>query len=856
MDKNYTPSAIEDKLYTWWSENNYFAPSGTGPTFSVVIPPPNVTGKLHMGHALNHTLQDIIVREKRLKGYRTLWLPGSDHAGIATQNVVEKQLKADNISRHDLGREAFINKIWEWKAQYGSHIDNQIKRLGDSVDWSRNKFTMDDDLAKAVRYHFVTLYNKGLIYRGNYIINWCPRCHTALSDVEVEHETKNGHLWVIDYPSDDGQKITIATTRPETLFGDMAVAVHPDDDRYKPLIGKTVQLPFCDRQIPVIADTHVDPDFGTGAVKVTPAHDPNDFEIGKRHDLEQRLIMDESGVMNENAPAAYQGLNRYACRKQLVTNLDAAGLLVSTNDHELAQGHCYRCHTVVEPYLSKQWFVNMKKLAKPAIDAVKSGDITFTPKRWKKLYFDWMENIKDWCISRQIWWGHRIPVWYHPGNPDEPIVCLEDPEDPNLIQDNDVLDTWFSSALWPFSTMGWPDAKATDLADFYPTSLLVTGYDIVTFWVSRMITMGLKQTDKNPFSDVYIHGLVRAADGKKMSKSIGNAIDPLTIIDQFGADALRFCLASQSTLGGQDIKFSEDKVEASRNFANKVWNASRFMLMSLDGPIALDLSVPPTPSSEADEWIISRFYSLLAEINTQFDTYNYAQAADLLWEFIWNTFCDWYVELAKTDKAAALPTLLWVLAQSLIVLHPFMPFITEEIWQILIKSGVSLPSEALIIASWPTVDDTRINKDLEKKFETIIGLTREIRNSRQQAGIAPSKTITVVAKKAHHTYLLKSLAKIETITTQTESKNTVVAIYEDIQVQIPLDGLIDLDKERQRIQNQRDKLLKGLAQAEGKLNNEGFLKQAPEHVIDKIKSQHAELTKEKDLLEAQLAKLQ
>ena len=866
MDKVYSPQSIEQRLYQWWETNQYFAPKGNGPAFSMVIPPPNVTGRLHMGHALNHTLQDIICRWKRLSGYRVLWVPGTDHAGIATQNVVEKQLASQNKSRHDLGREPFIKEIWNWKAEYGSIITNQIRRLGDSVDWSKESFTMDPERAKAVRHHFVSMYNDGLIYKGKYIINWCPRCHTALSDVEVEHHEKTGHLWDIKYKSScSNQYIIVATTRPETLFGDRAIAVHPDDERYQALIGTTVTIPLSNEQIPVIADAHVDPQFGTGAVKVTPAHDANDFEIGQRHNLEPLLIMTESGEMNDNVPATYIGLDRYACRKQVIQDLNNHGLLHHTHDHQLSQGTCYRCQTVVEPYLSKQWFVNMKKLAQPAIDAVKNGSITFTPPRWEKLYFDWMENIRDWCISRQIWWGHRIPVWYDPKDPDTPIVCLDDPDDPSLIQDNDVLDTWFSSALWPFSTMGWPNESNTDFQTFYPTSLLVTGYDIVTFWVSRMITMGLHETNQAPFSDVYIHGLVRDSTGKKMSKSLGNAIDPIELIDEYGADALRFCLAAQSTLGGQDIKFSIEKVQSCRNFANKVWNATRFILGSRtesSEPIHLDLSHPPTDTTPADQWIISQFYMTLADINQQFKTYNYAQATEILWEFIWNTYCDWYVEITKSHKLESMPVLLWILTQSLLLLHPFMPFITEEIWQKLQESGITLPETSIMNASWPTEQPDHINRTLTTEFQLVTHLIREIRNLRQQVDIPPSKHASIhISAPTQKTNQLNQYQDIinrlcnVTISESSQSDNTVSSVVDDVTIELPLDGLIDIEKEKKRINSQLTKLNDALSRVNSKLSNDGFLSQAPEPVISKIKQQHVEFTNEKTLLEEQLAQL-
>lgn len=875
MEKAFSPAENESRLYEQWESAHAFEPSGNGDPFSVVIPPPNVTGILHIGHALNITLQDILVRYQRQKGKRVLWVPGTDHAGIATQNVIEKRLNKEGKNRFDLGRDGFIKRVWEWKAEYGTRITNQIKRLGASVDWTHERFTMDAGCAEAVVAHFVKLYEAGLIYRGKYIINWCPRCQTALSDIEVTHEETNGHLWHIRYDEVDGSgSIVVATTRPETMFGDQAIAVHPEDPRYQALIGKQVKIPLTDRVIPVIADAAVAMDFGTGAVKVTPAHDPNDFDMGARHQLEPLLIMDESGVMNDNVPLEFQNLDRAVCRKNLVARLDDTKSLTRTQDHLLSIGHCYRCNTIIEPYLSNQWFIDMKDITDPAIQAVRTSEIEFIPKRWEKLYFDWMENIRPWCISRQIWWGHQIPVWYCECEPDSPIVAKTAPTScpkcgsSDIKQDPDVLDTWFSSALWPFSTLGWPE-KTQDLADFYPTSTLITGYDIITFWVSRMITMGLFHMKEIPFSKVFIHGLVRDISGKKMSKSLGNALDPMELVDEFGADAVRFSLASLITLGGQDIKISKEKIEASRNFANKVWNVSRYIHMILenhDGQIHIE--TPALSDDPAQKWILSLLAGTLQKLDEYFDTMNFAYSTDLLWNFIWNQFCDWYIELSKLNKENSLPTLIFSLTQILKMLHPIMPFITEEIWQKLNESGkITGLSPQLITAACPEPLDRYLNPEIERDMDMLIQVIREARNLRKHLGLAPSKEcalILVVPNPAEYKALewgqpyIQKLARISDIkiTDKTDPAEQVTsAVIGEIQVLIPLAGLIDVDAEKTRLKKELAQVTQELSELHKKISNDTFLQKAPQAVVQGVRDQQGILKTEKQAIEKQLLHL-
>ncbi len=873
-DKRFEPlfdaNTQEPTLYYEWEMGGDFSPVGTGPAFSMVIPPPNVTGELHMGHSLNVTIQDIMARFKRLMGFRVLWVPGTDHAGIATQNIVDKTLHENGTSASELGREAFLDRVWDWKNTYGDRITHQIRRLGASVDWSYERFTMDDGCKAAVSKHFIELYNKGLIYRGEYIVNWCPKNKTALSDIEVEYKESNGHLWHMKYPltSDSSQCIIVATTRPETMFGDTAVAVHPNDDRYSHLIGSTVTVPFTNRDIPIIADRHVDKDFGSGAVKVTPAHDPNDFDIGNRHNLERILVMDESAVMNENAPSQYQGLTRYQCRTQLVADLEANGFLDHIDDHVHNVGYNTRSGEVIEPYLSKQWFIDMKALAQSSIDAVKNKDIHFVPSRWEKLYFEWMENIRDWCISRQIWWGHQIPVWYKKDDPDEFIVSETPPEPAEeYVQDPDVLDTWFSSALWPFSTMGWPNE--TDLlANYYPTSLLVTGYDILTFWVSRMITMGLFEMNEVPFKDVYIHGLVRDIHGKKMSKSVGNVINPLDIIDKYGADALRFGLASLCTKGGQDIKLSMDKIQSCRNFTNKIWNFSRFVDMCLlesDGVID-PLSIP-TPSHEIDAWILDRLNHTIQQVTHHINDYNFAAAADELWEFTWNQCCDWYVEGIKHHKKESLPVLAYVCFATLILLHPFIPFITEAIWKNL-SSHPNISEDHLMDtiqhAKWPT-ESNAVDHDRIDQFDRLFNIIREIRHLIKSGNISTKDPLSVYLSHAsadirnqllQQQLLIIKLTKISechiqpSATGNDSPQSQSVASTVNIQLILPA---IDVEKEKERLSKQLAQLTQQKLQLDKKLTNQQFLDKAPDQVVEKVKSEAESVASEINTIEHQIA---
>ena len=748
LPKTYNPKTVEKRWYDYWLEKGYFAPAEdlTREPFSIVMPPPNVTGSLHLGHALDNTLQDILTRWRRMQGYSVLWLPGTDHAGIATQARVEESLAQQGISRHDLGREAFLEKVWEWKHTYGSTISNQLKMLGASCDWSRERFTMDEGCSRAVREVFVMLFEKGLIYRGDYIINWCPRCHTTISDIEVEHIESEGNLYYIKYPLQDGEGfLTVATTRPETMLGDTGVAVNPTDERYREYIGKNLILPILGRVIPVVADDFVDQEFGTGAVKVTPAHDPNDFEMGMRHDLPSVNVINQDGTMSDEA-GPYRGLDRYECRRRIVEDLREQGYLLKVEDHSHAVGHCYRCQTVIEPMISKQWFVKMKPLAEPAIKRVLEGDIVFVPSRFTKIYINWLENIRDWCISRQLWWGHRIPVWYCECG--EMICSREDPEvcpscsSSALTQDPDVLDTWFSSALWPFSTMGWPE-DTRDLARFYPTSVLVTGRDIIFFWVARMIFAGLEFMKEVPFYDVMIHGLILDGQGRKMSKSLGNGIDPIEVIEQYGADTLRFSLITGTT-PGNDVRFYMDKVENTRNFANKVWNASRFVIMNMEDYERIKLV--DSDFELADNWILHRLSVTNREVTRLLEQYELGEAARTLYDFIWDDFCDWYVELVKPrlyrpekprERKVAQNILVLVLKDILKMLHPFMPFITEEIFQHLPQ-----PTASIMIEPWP--DNERFYRpQAEEDMRLLIQVIRAIRNIRNEFNIPPGMKIPV-----------------------------------------------------------------------------------------------------------------
>ena len=858
LPTTYDANKTEAEIYKFWEENECFKADSKSPKphFSIVIPPPNVTGVLHMGHAIDETLQDILVRYHRMSGYEALWVPGTDHAGIATQNVVEKQLRAEGTNRHELGREKFLARTWDWANEHKSAILDQCKRLGASFDRSRERFTLDKGCSDAVKEVFVRLYEKGLIYKGSYIVNWCPRCQSAISDVETEYETEAGHLWEISYPlKDEAGAIVIATTRPETMFGDVAIAVNPTDYKYKDLVGKTVCLPLTGREIPIIADEYVDKKFGTGALKITPAHDPNDYEIGKRHGLKPIWVIDGEGKMKACAevPAELHGLDRYEAREKIIGMLKYHNDLIRIVDHEHNVGKCQRCHTTIEPLLSEQWFVKMKPLAEPAIKAVKTGEIKFIPEKWEKNYLGWMENIRDWCISRQLWWGHQIPAYYH-NVTGEMVVAKENPDPENYTQETDVLDTWFSSGLWPFSTMGWPNTEAEDFKKFYPTSTLVTGFDIIFFWVARMITMGYEFTGKAPFSTVYIHGLIRDEKGQKMSKSKGNTVDPVTIIDKYGCDALRFTLTSMSTYGGQDIKVSDDKFEYGRNFANKIWNASRFVLMNLEG--VDNQPVDMTGLTIADKWILHRLNQTSKDVNENIKNYRIGETAHILYDFFWNEYCDWYVEIAKiqlqdeTQKANTQRVLRYVLDMSLRMLHPIMPHITEAIWQLIPQDKETV---GIIKAEFPTYKKEFVfeteNKEMELVFETI----KSLRNVRQGLNIPLSAQmdITVLASAAEKPVFeavvpyLKRLARIESVDFKAEDtqmpKKSASAVVGNSKIIIPLEGLINFDEEIVRQNKKIEKLDKERMSLEGRLKNKNFVEKAPKELIEETRARADEL---------------
>ncbi len=858
LPTTYDANKTEAEIYKFWEDNECFKADAKSekPHFSIVIPPPNVTGVLHMGHAIDETLQDILVRYHRMAGYEALWVPGTDHAGIATQNVVEKQLRAEGTNRHELGREKFLARTWDWANEHKSAILDQCKRLGASFDRSRERFTLDKGCSDAVKEVFVRLYEKGLIYKGSYIVNWCPRCQSAISDVETEYETEAGHLWEISYPlKDEAGAIVIATTRPETMFGDVAIAVNPTDYKYKDLVGKTVCLPLTGREIPIIADEYVDKKFGTGALKITPAHDPNDYEIGKRHGLKPIWVIDGEGKMKACAevPAELHGLDRYEAREKIIGMLRYHNDLIRIVDHEHNVGKCQRCHTTIEPLLSEQWFVKMKPLAEPAIKAVKTGEIKFIPEKWEKNYLGWMENIRDWCISRQLWWGHQIPAYYH-NVTGEMVVAKENPDPENYTQETDVLDTWFSSGLWPFSTMGWPNTEAEDFKKFYPTSTLVTGFDIIFFWVARMITMGYEFTGKAPFSTVYIHGLIRDEKGQKMSKSKGNTVDPVTIIDKYGCDALRFTLTSMSTYGGQDIKVSDDKFEYGRNFANKIWNASRFVLMNLEG--VDNKSVDMSDLTIADKWILHRLNQTSKDVNENIKNYRIGETAHILYDFFWNEYCDWYVEIAKiqlqdeTQKANTQRVLRYVLDMSLRMLHPIMPHITEAIWQLIPQDKDTV---GIIKAEFPTYKKEFVfeteNKEMELVFETI----KSLRNVRQGLNIPLSAQmdITVLASAAEKPVFeavvpyLKRLARIESVDFKAEDtqmpKKSASAVVGNSKIIIPLEGLINFDEEIARQNKKIEKLDKERMSLEGRLKNKNFVEKAPKELIEETRARADEL---------------
>ena len=842
----YDPQSFEKKWYQFWEENQLFHTEveRDKKPFSIVIPPPNVTGQLHMGHALDNTLQDIQIRWRRMQGYNTLWMPGSDHAGIATQIKVEEMLRNEQgLSRHDIGREKFIEHVWEWKHQYGSKITNQLRSLGASCDWQRERFTMDEGCSEAVREVFVSLYEKGLIYQGHRITNWCPRCSTALSDIEVEHEDKQGHLYHLRYQVEGSDEfVEIATTRPETMLGDTGVAVHPEDERYTHLIGKNLILPIVGRKIPVFADEYVDPSFGTGVVKVTPAHDPNDFEMGQRHALEQIVVLNDDATMADNT-GKYKGMDRYECRKVLLEDLKALGNLVSIEEHNHAVGHCQRCHTVVEPMISKQWFVKMESLAKPAMEAVTSGKIQLIPERFTKIYLNWLESIRDWCISRQLWWGHRIPAWYC-DDCGETFVSRQDltvcPKcGKALRRDEDVLDTWFSSALWPFSTMGWPK-DTEELKQFYPTSVLVTGYDIIFFWVARMIMLGLEFKQEIPFKHVFIHGLVRDSQGRKMSKSLGNGIDPVEVIEKYGADTLRFMLITGNT-PGNDMRFYWERVEATRNFANKLWNASRFVLMNLEG---FDTAFRPKQEDYtlADRWILSRYAKTVADVTNNLERFELGEAGRALYDFIWNEFCDWYIEMAKarlynkdavTARQTAQYVLCYVLENTLKLLHPFMPYITEEIWQHIPHEGISI-----MVAKYPCGEEEKIDELAETSMNAIMDTIKSIRNMRAEVNVAPGKKSEVIlsfATEELKQVFLQNEGYLQVLAGAQKPENAMTAVVNGVEVYLPLKGLIDVEKETARLNKELATLDKELARVSGKLSNAGFVAKAPAEVIAKEK---------------------
>lgn len=875
IPKVYDPASVEKKWYEFWEKNRYFhaEPEPGKKPFSIVIPPPNITGKLHMGHALDNTLQDILIRWHRMMGDNTLWMPGYDHAGLATQIKVEEVLKKEEgKTRFDLGREEFVKRVWAWKEEYGDRIINQLKCLGISCDWERKRFTMDEGCSRAVRETFVSLFEKGLIYKGTRITNWCVNCHTALSDIEVEHEDTPGHLWYVRYPvvGEEDTYLTIATTRPETIPGDTAVAVNPEDERYAKLIGKTLRLPILNREIPVIADSYVDTKFGTGAVKITPSHDPNDYEMGLRHNLPEIVVIGKDGVMTEEA-GPFAGLERYECRKQIVARLKEEGYLVKIEEHSHAVGHCQRCHNIVEPLVSTQWFVKMQPLVKAAVDCVTDGRTQFVPERFTKNYTGWMENIHDWCISRQIWWGHRIPVWYC-NDCGEMSASRTDLEkcpkcgSTHIHQDEDALDTWFSSALWPFSTMGWPDNTEL-LKQFYPTSVLVTGYDIIFFWVARMLIMGMEFMKEIPFEKVFIHGLVRDSQGRKMSKSLGNGIDPLEVIEKYGADTLRFMLITGNT-PGNDMRFYWERVEGTRNFANKIWNASRFALMNMEG---YDKDAELAPYTLADKWILSRLQDTVKDVTGLLERFELGEAGRAIYDFIWSEVCDWYIEIAKprlynkeaaAERATAQHVLATVLVSAMKLLHPYMPFITEEIYQCLPHEA-----ESIMISKWPVADESLVDPEAERGMNAIMDSIKAIRNMRAEVNANPGKKIPAIMLVsedlrevvAHNDSYIKLLGGIDNLELRPlngeKPENAMAAVVTGIEVYLPLAGLIDVEKETQRLSKELAAMEKDLQRAGGKLNNAGFLAKAPEDVIAKERAKYEELSGKIEAVKKRMAYL-
>lgn len=877
MPTTYDPKAAEQKWYKYWMDGGFFKAGHNkdAEPFTIVIPPPNVTGMLHIGHALDFTLQDIIIRAKRMQGYDALWLPGSDHAGIATQTRVEAKLREEGITRYDLGREKFLEKVWEWKDTYAANIRNQWEQMGLSLDFSRERFTLDEGLSNAVKEVFVKLYDKGLIYRGKYIINWDPAARTALSDIEVEYKELQGHLYHLQYPLTDGSgSITVATTRPETMLGDTAVAVHPKDERYSHMIGKTLMLPIVNREIPIVADEYVDKDFGSGAVKITPAHDPNDFEVGRRHDLPQINVMDETAKMNELA-GPYAGMDRFECRKQIVKDLQEQGVLIRIEDHVHQVGHSERTGVVVEPYLSTQWFVKMKPLAERAIEAQKSGKgVNFVPERFEKIYLHWIENVRDWVISRQLWWGHRIPAWHcqecgHTNVSQTEVHSCSSCNSTNLEQDQDVLDTWFSSALWPFSTLGWPDVESEDFKRYYPTNVLVTGYDIIYFWVARMIFTALEFTDEVPFQDVLIHGLVRDSEGRKMSKSLGNGVDPIEVIEKYGADAMRYMISTSST-PGQDLRFRWERVEQARNFANKIWNASRFALMNLEGFTYNDIDISGELGT-ADRWILHRMNETSREITRLMDAYEFGETGRLLYNFIWDDLCDWYIEMAKLSlygqdeikKKQTQSVLAYVLDRTMRMIHPFMPYISEEIWQHLPHEG-----ETITLAAWPTYDSQLDAPEAVQEMNLLMDMIRAVRNIRAEVNVPMSKKVDLMVKPTDERSLEivnRNLITIErfcgTSSLQIDRDlNTpdkaMTAIVTGVEMYLPLAGLIDIEQEIQRLRKEFDTLTKEVERVEKKLANEGFMAKAPAKVVEEERAKMQDYSEKRAKVQARIEELQ
>lgn len=867
LNKVYEPSQVEDKIYKFWMDGGMFKaqPDSKKEPYCIVMPPPNITGQLHMGHALDETLQDILIRWKRMSGYSALWVPGTDHASIATEAKIVEAMRKEGITKDDIGRDGFLKRAWDWKAQYGGRIVEQLKKLGSSCDWSRERFTMDEGCSKAVKEVFVSYYNKGLIYRGERIINWCPHCRTSISNAEVVYEDQAGHFWHLRYPLTDGSGyVELATTRPETLLGDTAIAVNPKDERYKDIIGKTVMLPLVNREIPVVADSYVDMEFGTGVVKITPAHDPNDFEVGARHDLPIINVLTEDAKIVDDYPA-YAGMDRYEARKKIVEDLEKGGFLVRVEDHEHNVGTCYRCGTTVEPRVSLQWFVKMKELAKPAIEAVRTGDTKFIPARFEKNYYHWMEDIRDWCVSRQLWWGHQIPAFYC-DDCGEMVVTKEDSAvcpkcGKPMRQDPDTLDTWFSSALWPFSTLGWPE-QTEELKYYYPTNTLVTGYDIITFWVSRMMVAGMEYMHEKPFSTILIHGLVRDAQGRKMSKSLGNGIDPLEIIANYGADALRFMLATGNS-PGNDMRFIEDKVKASRNFANKIWNAARFIMMNLPDGFKAD-KLPENLNVE-DKWVISKFNTLAKEIGENLDKFELGVAVQKLYDFIWDVYCDWYIELTKPRIAAggetestAQQVLVWVMKGMLKLLHPFMPFITEEIWQALVNDG-----SAIMLQDFPVFDEKLVYADDESAFEKIIAGIKGIRNCRGEMNVPPSKKAKLFIETQQADIFAKgemfferlAYASEVNICEKVDEKDCVTVVTDSARFFIPLSDIIDVEKETARLNKDKEKVQKDIDFLSKKLNNQGFIAKAPAQLIEAEKAKLAKAEEKMAKINESLAAL-